>query len=447
MRNWQDICADTRALSLRQAGLFVFRRATKGWRLRRGWALASRRLAALEVDLPSNLTIHEPISSWFESKFNTLEGFPTSAIERERVAELIRREIPRWVESCLTTANAVCENRIFILGHRIELGDRISWNKDYASGAVWPAHRRGELCEISPGHGADIKFVWELSRFHNGVNLGRAYALTGEERFAEKFLSLFLDWKQANPPSVGPNWACAMEVAIRAVNLLWAGALVASSRAFNPAARESFVKSIAGHGLFIRSHLENSDRVVGNKLQPVNGNHYLADLAGLLYIGCAFPECHSAAEWREFATAELYREIRSQVDDEGVHWEYCPNYHRLVLEMILGCLILLERRSVRVPDDVREKVIRMVNFIRHYRKPSGDVPLVRDIDNGRFCVLGAEELTNHDHVVALGAVFLDRPDLYSGTLHEECLWQLGSRAYEWHRRHATHAPQRAPYAQ
>ena len=124
------------------------------------------------------------------------------------------------------------------------------------------------------------------------------------------------------------------------------------------------------------------------------------------------------------------------MDEEGVHWEYSPNYHRLVLEMVLGCLILLDRHSVRLPANIREKTIRMLDFVWHYRKCSGGVPLVRDIDSGRFCILGGHELTNHDHALALGAIFFNKDEFYPGKLFEDCFWYLGACVYDWHSRQA-----------
>jgi len=350
---------------------------------------------------------------------------------------MLRREFPQWADRRLEVAGRVCENRVSILGHELDLGERINWRKDYLHGGSSTPKNGISSAGSLRDRDFDIKFVWELSRFHYGVALGQAFALTADERYSRKFVSLFTGWCAANPAYAGPNWSCAMEVAIRGVNLLWAGALLAANRSFHAEAREAFVKTLLAHGVFIYHNLEYSERVVGRTLHPVNGNHYLSDLAGLLHISCAFPEYRQANEWREFAVRELFREIRLQVDDDGVHYEYSPGYHRLVLEMILACLILLQRQGIAVPQDVRDKAVKMVEFIRHYRKPSGGVPLIRDLDSGRFCILGGDELTNHDHVLALGAIFFDRPDLYAGTLYEDCLWYLGPQAYEWHKQHTS----------
>lgn len=434
LRKWQRLGADLRVLPPSQAGKLLLRKATKRWRARQATNLAQRQMAAIESDLDSVLATDNNLANVLRAKFTKPDAFPLPAAQTEEVVGLLHRQFPSWVARCLEEAKRICDNRVSLLGHEIHLTEQPAWHKDHVSDVSWPAQNSESLRGLRMDAGSDIKFVWELSRFHHAVTLGRAFALTGDERFAGKFVSLFSDWRTANQPGIGPNWTCAMEVAIRAVNLLWAGSLLASSKAFNQANREALTRSLLAHGIFIFHHLEYDERVVGHSLQPVNGNHYVSDLAGLLHLSLAFPTYRQAAEWRDFAMRELFREILLQVDEEGVHIEYSLGYHRLVLEIILSCLIVLEHRGISIPQDIRARVLKMLDFIRHYRKPSGGVPLVRDNDNGRFCILGDDELASHDHVLALGAIYFDRPDFYPGTLYEDCLWQLGPRAYDWHRR-------------
>jgi len=431
---WQRLYRDLKALPLPEAGRLIARKSSKSWSTLRAEHSVMRDIARLESEPDSLLINGKFLSDFAAGKSNALSGLPIRPEEVRQTAECLRRDFPEWVERCLAGANAICENRVSILGHTIQMEDPPDWHKDYLSGAIWPAQRSLVLRSVRMNHDSDIKFVWELSRFHHGVTLARAFALTHDERFARKFISWVSGWLEKNPPCVGPNWLCTMEVAIRAVNLLWTASLLADSKAFNEGARMHLAKSVLAHGLFIFSNLEYEEQVVGHALKPVNGNHFLCDLAGLVYISCAFPESPYVSKWCEFAMTRFINEVRTQVDDDGVHWEYSPGYHRLVLEMILSCLVLLERQGHAIPADVLSKTLKMVEFIRHYRKPGGGVPLIRDIDNSRFCILGGEELTSHDHLLALGAIYFDKPELYPGRLFEDCLWCLGAKAYEWHKR-------------
>ena len=428
MRALKRIWSDLRVLSFAQAGRLVMLRVTRRWNHRRQNALAFRKIECIRNDLASVIAPGVDLTSLLETKFSTLEGFPISPTQRDQVGALIGAEFPAWRDRCIADAEAILRNQFRILGHAISLGERIHWHKDYLSGAEWSSGKPIPSPGGPSDHGPDIKFVWELSRFHQGVTLGRAFAITGDERYAEKFVALFTEWQRANGACDGPNWTCAMEVAIRAVNLLWAASLVSSSRAFRGEIRETFVSSLLCHGAYIFHHREYDERVVGNALLPINGNHYLSNLVGLLFISAAFPECRFSAEWQAFATREFFRELESQVDEEGVNWEYSPNYHRLVLELVLSTHILLERQGVSTPPPLRTKMKRMLDWMRHYRMPSGEIPAVRDVDNGRLCILGDDELTRHDHLMELGAKLFGEPQFLPAQPHEDCLWLLGPKA-------------------
>src|SRR5262245_7493124 len=99
--------------------------------------------------------------------------------------------------------------------------EQLPWHEDFKSGHKWDpsTHYR----EIRYGHlsGVDVKVPWELSRFQHSAILGQAYWLTGDERYSREFRSQVLDWIDSNPYKRGVNWACTMDVGIRAVNWIW----------------------------------------------------------------------------------------------------------------------------------------------------------------------------------------------------------------------------------
>ena len=55
------------------------------------------------------------------------------------------------------------------------------------------------------------------------MTLGRAFALTGDARFAERVWRDIVSWVDVNPPLFGINWSSALEIAIRLIS--WAMAL------------------------------------------------------------------------------------------------------------------------------------------------------------------------------------------------------------------------------
>jgi hypothetical protein len=69
----------------------------------------------------------------------------------------------------------------------------------------------------------DIKFVWEPARFGWAFTLGRAYRLSGDEKYAEAFWRYFESFTDANPACFGPHWMSGQEVALRLMAFVWAG--------------------------------------------------------------------------------------------------------------------------------------------------------------------------------------------------------------------------------
>src|SRR5437868_6726897 len=100
---------DIRALPMRQAGQYLLRKASKGWRARKAEREASKHVAAIENDLASALQSPQPVSL-LNAKFEQLEGFPIPFVQIQQTAELICLAFPVWRERCIESADGVCAN-------------------------------------------------------------------------------------------------------------------------------------------------------------------------------------------------------------------------------------------------------------------------------------------------------------------------------------------------
>ena len=61
-----------------------------------------------------------------------------------------------------------------------------------------------------------------------------AYQATGNNRYVHEYLRQTLEWIDSNPLMYSINWGCAMDVAIRAVNWVYALNMFIDSRPLNP---------------------------------------------------------------------------------------------------------------------------------------------------------------------------------------------------------------------
>ena len=346
---------------------------------------------------------------------------PTGPTDGPTLRSLHRQQAPEELESCLRSADRLCDHVFDLLGSGpTDLGERIDWHRDFKSGFRWEPDQH--YLSVPHGHvsGVDIKVPWELSRGQHLPVLAQAFLLTGQQRYSQEIIAQISDWMAGNPPGRGVNWACPMEVAIRAVNWLWALGLIADSSDVTSRWLADVLASLVSHGCHLMANLER-------RSDGITANHYLADVVGLLYLGLCIPECHESVRWRSFAVRELVREMDHQVLADGVHYESSIPYHRLVCEMFLSAALLCRHHGIPLPDPFHHRLQLMCEFVSAYTKPNGLAPQVGDGDNGRLHILtgyGSVDPRDHRHLLAAGAVLYERDDWWraAGPRRVEALW-------------------------
>jgi len=227
-------------------------------------------------------------------------------------------------------------------------------------------------------------------------------------------------WMEANPPGYGVNWACPMDVAIRAVNWIWALALLVDRPEATTRWFSEVIASLVSHGRFLMENLEVRD-------DGVTANHYLSNVVGLLYLGLCLKEVCEAGQWRAFAVRALVREMERQVLADGLHFESSVSYHRLVAECFLSSAALCRHHAVDLPSEFHHRLEKMCEVAAGYTKPNGLAPQIGDGDNGRLHILtgyGHRDVRDHRHLLGLGAWYFDRDDwrAAAGSSWIEGLW-------------------------
>lgn len=276
----------------------------------------------------------------------------------------------------ITAADKICEHKFDLLGSgEAFLGENIDWHTDFKTGYRWNLKKFYKDIEIPYGKG-DIKVPWELSRFQHLTLLGQAYWISGDEKYTSAFINQITDWIKKNPIKRGTNWACTMDVAIRAANWLVAWEFFKVSRLINEEFIVLFLKSLLSHGRFIRSHLEYSG--------GLTSNHYLSDIAGLFFIAAMVPEFKESGGWLAFSKKELETEMLKQVYPDGCNFEASTCYHRLVLELFFYPALLGKKIGIEFSKEYNTKLKKMFEVVLYLIKPDGRIPQIGDNDNGRF---------------------------------------------------------------
>ena len=304
----------------------------------------------------------------------------------------------------------------------VSLGEEIDWQRDFKSGYRWPAERYEDVEVTRLTDDSDAKVPWELSRGHQLLTLARAARLWEDERLAGELERQLDAWIAANPPGVGINWVNPMEIALRAVNWLWALGTVEPWRPLDPALRARVTRSLQAHAAHVRLNLEGSPLL--------RGNHYLSDVFGLLVLGEMLPGDPRAAGWARFGRRAMEREVRGQVLDDGVGFEASLPYHGLALEVFLLAWHAMALDGRAPSARYRERVERMLEVSRAIRHPGGRSPVVGDQDSGRVLPAGFARPATQDNLLDLGAAILGLPRLRDAAPHEEVAWTLGVGAWE-----------------
>ena len=345
-------------------------------------------------------------------------------IEAEAIDEY-REKFPADAAGLFKRSEEYASGRFEILGERIDFRGDIDWHIDTRHGHRFdPTAFCSTIPHIHPDGGYDIKYPWELSRLQHLPQLALAYRISEDEKLTDELIIQAMDWIKNNPVGFGPNWACTMDVAIRAANLAFATAICGD----RIGRRESvgFVRSLIAHGRFIRTHLEWSDELTSN--------HYLADIAGLALLASLIsPEVIEAQEWLDFSHGELENEIRKQVYPDGCDFEASTAYHRLALECFLTPAIFIDRTGFKFSDEYYRKLTSMAEFVRDISMPDGSFPFIGDNDSGLFMSLQPRPTSDINYLLVLSAAFLKDPSLKSPGLNPspEILWLLDIENYRW----------------
>jgi hypothetical protein len=397
-----------------------FRAALDRRRERASLSVIDRQPARLSQEF-SGLSPEELLAH-FRSR-QSPEFFPGFAAGAQQTAalqqELFPEETTELVNQAKRIANEHCWPLLGFAEKSFGAGE-VDWNLDPLSGFDWPLSHHAEINLIRED-GSDVRVVWELNRMAHLITLGRAYAVTDNQRFSAEFFRQLASWREQNPVGRGVNWNCAMEVALRAMNLLASFELFLRAPQMSPTELAELLRMFDQHGAHIRRNLEYS--------HIATSNHYLADITGLLWLGVLLPELESAREWRELGLQELLAEMDKQLLPDGADYEASTGYHRLKLELWLYSFVLCHINAIDIDQKYWDKLRGMIEYVRAYVRPDGRAPLIGDSDSGQAFPLVRRAGNDHSYVLAVGATVFHEPRFKVGNARppEELLWILGAQ--------------------
>ncbi len=338
---------------------------------------------------------------------------------RTMQSELLSRFGPQHQQTLIERADKIVDGRFQLLGFSdLHFGEPIDWHLEPVSGKRTPLVHWSRIAEVDAGDSGDKKIVWELNRHQHFASLGRAFLLTGDQRYAQTFATHLSHWMNENPPGMGLNWISSLEVAFRAISWIWGFHFFKGSRHLSPAL---FARALK----FLYLHARHLETYLSTYSSP--NTHLTGEALGLFYLGMLLPEFRSAGRWRETGRGILLEEIDRHVLNDGVYFERTSYYQRYTADFYTHFLILSERNSQTIPDKVKVKLQSLMDHLMFLTRPDGTTPFIGDDDGGRLVMLDERDANNFRATLSTGAALFDRPDFkwVAGEAAEETFWLLG----------------------
>ena len=277
------------------------------------------------------------------------------AVRTELIAR-VRTKFPAAAERAAAGADRIAAGAYDLLGYRgLRFGYPVpDWHLDPVAGRRAPRLFWADVPYLDPACG-DHKVIWELNRHQHFVALGRAWWLTGDDRYRARFLEELRSWLDANPPLVGVNWASMLELAFRSLSWVWAINLFVDGPAEAgrsiPSARNGAPVDARGdnqpraEGAWLVDLLAALDRQLAHVERNLSyyfspNTHLLGEALGLYVCGHALPLFAASARRAALGRRILLDEIDRQIGADGGHAERSTHYHRYALDFYILALVV-----------------------------------------------------------------------------------------------------------
>jgi len=252
-----------------------------------------------------------------------------------------------------------------------KMADEALEHKFFSHKGYQPSYFYGKDIDWTYWPVRDNELRWQLHRHKWFSPLGRAYRVSGDEKYAKAWVDQYLDWIKKNPLTKDKDAKRAtvssgevsgdnnvrfawrpLEVSHRLQDQTGQFLYFVDSPNFTPDFLSQFLVNYNKHAQHIIGHY--SDK----------GNHLLFEAQRVLAAGAFFPEFKEAAEWRKSGIGILNREVDVQVYDDGGQFELDPHYHLAAINIFYKAIQIADVGGFKseFPKNYLDKVEDMIVF-------------------------------------------------------------------------------------
>lgn len=181
---------------------------------------------------------------------------------------------------------------------------------------AYPSHFCGDAIDWNSRPVPDNEWVWQLNRMYFWNAMGKVYAKTSDERYAEEWVAQLVDWTTKNPRDEAHKYSWrSIEAGIRGRS--WTGLFhqFIQSEHFTAEALVAFMNSCYEHAEFLMTTYSSGS------------NWALMEAEGMAFIAFTFPEFKNSEKWKTEAIRRLNKEMDQQVNPDGHQRELAMGYH------------------------------------------------------------------------------------------------------------------------
>ncbi len=363
-----------------------------------------RVLQALSLELMARCGFWQRVAKNAEQK--------SSNIGRQSRTVLVVAQRPTLTDSqrheLKLSAAAARTSNFSLFGHPVPNLDGCDFSTDWRFGKKWqPQYFKRYHFYEHKSEAYDVKFPWELSRFHYLIPvLAWQWIEGGDVETLIWINRLLARWRVENPLAYSVNWY-PMEASMRTISLVMMLDLVTliareTSGQFADEIQlleKQLLTLLIEHGTFIWHNREFTD---------VRGNHFTANLAALLLASAALSYRGLPQLWWKYSVSWLDKEVLLQFCEDGVNFEKSCGYHKLVLELFLLAAIVRERAGLPFSSEARRRLIDAARFSDAVTKPDGLAANFGDNDDAIALPFTLDKPRSHGAIVELARAFFDK---------------------------------------
>lgn len=244
-------------------------------------------------------------------------------------------------------------------GHiELQVDDPPLWHRDYLAGKDLATNEVAFKLDHRelPG-GADVKLIWELSRWQHLTRLAMSAYVLDDQQAASKCVEWLEDWARHNPPYRGWNWTSALEAGMRLVQFTWIDALLGA----RPRLSALRTRILPAHVWFTWRY-----RSFGSSAN----NHLIGELAGLILALSRWPELAKWSAPLDTLRRLWEREVLAQFAEDGGNREQALNYHLFSWEFCWQARAALIAAGREITSEADERLRRAAQYYVDVQVPS-----------------------------------------------------------------------------